>query len=235
MIPAVSAYLAKSRRREAAEIASSSMRMTALIALPAGVGLSVLSYPIMKVLYPEGAAEGPQLLAVLGIASFFLCMSVVTNSVLQAYGYERIPVYTLPVGGLVKILLNWVLVGNPDIGIYGAPVGSLACYAIITILNMIIISRKIPEPMRYGRVLFKPALSALVMGAAAYGVYFLAHSFLPGLISSQRVELLLSLVLAIGVAVLVYFVMIILSRAITREDMKLLPKGEKIADILRIR
>ncbi len=235
MIPAVSAYLAKSQRREAAEIASSSMRMTALIALPAGIGLSVLSYPIMKVLYPTGAAEGPQLLAVLGIASFFLCMSIVTNSVLQAYGYERIPVYTLPVGGLLKIILNWVLVGDPAIGIYGAPIGSLACYGIITVLNMIIIHKKIPEPMHYSRVLLKPAVSALVMGGAAYGVYRLGEHFLSAAISSQRMALLLCLVLAIVLAVVIYAVMIILTRAITREDLRLLPKGEKLADFLHIR
>ncbi len=235
MIPAISGNLAKKQHREAAEIASSSMRMTTLLALPAGVGLSVLSYPIMKVLYPEGSAEGPELLAVLGIASFFLCMSIVTNSVLQAYGYERIPVYTLPVGGLVKVLLNWFLVGNPNIGIHGAPIGTLACYGIITVLNMVIISRKIKEPMHYGRILLKPAIASAAMGLAAYGVYALLHRVLGGIISSQRLELLFSMAAAIVVAVVVYFVLVFVTRALTREDLKLIPKGEKLANLLKLK
>jgi len=37
------------------------------------------------------------------------------------------------------------------------------------------------------------------------------------------------------VAVVVYLVMVIATRAITLEDMKLIPKGEKIAKLLHIR
>ena len=39
---------------------------------------------------------------------------------------------------------------------------------------------------------------------------------------------------AIGVAVLVYALMVILLKVITYDDCMLLPKGEKIAKILRI-
>ena len=45
----------------------------------------------------------------------------------------------------------------------------------------------------------------------------------------------LATLLAIGAAVVVYGVLVIALRIITREDLKLIPKGEKIARILHIR
>ena len=50
-----------------------------------------------------------------------------------------------------------------------------------------------------------------------------------------RLETAVAMVLAIGPAVIVYFVLVVLLRAITYEDMKLIPKGEKLARILHIK
>ena len=44
-----------------------------------------------------------------------------------------------------------------------------------------------------------------------------------------------SLMAGVGVAVVVYFVLVIVTRAVTLEDMKLIPKGEKIAALLHIK
>ena len=40
---------------------------------------------------------------------------------------------------------------------------------------------------------------------------------------------------AIGVAVIIYLVLVIALRIITREDLKMIPKGEKLANLLHIR
>ena len=39
---------------------------------------------------------------------------------------------------------------------------------------------------------------------------------------------------AIGVAMVIYFALLIALRAITRDDLSLMPKGEKIARLLRL-
>lgn len=96
VIPAIADAVARRRGNEAQAITESSLRITSLIALPAGVGLCVLAYPIYNVLYPNSNEAGPQMLAVLGIASFFVCMQLITNSILQAYGQEKLTVLTLP-------------------------------------------------------------------------------------------------------------------------------------------
>ena len=50
-----------------------------------------------------------------------------------------------------------------------------------------------------------------------------------------RLIMALCMCLAIGVAVIVYLVLVVLTRAVTFEDMKLIPKGEKLARLLHIR
>ena len=43
----------------------------------------------------------------------------------------------MQVPGVVKVVVNWFLVGTPSINITGAPIGTLLCYAVIAFLNMI--------------------------------------------------------------------------------------------------
>ena len=44
----------------------------------------------------------------------------------------------------------------------------------------------------------------------------------------------LAVMVAIGTAAIVYFALILLTKAISKEDLSLMPKGEKIAKILHI-
>ena len=139
LIPFAAAAMARKDSAGANRIISSAFRLIAILAIPAGVGLSVLSGPILMMLYPaqkEAAmAAGPHL-QVLGIACIFICLMTLTNAILQSYGHECIPICTMIAGGIVKIVMNYVLVGNPDINIHGAPISTLCCYLVISGLNL---------------------------------------------------------------------------------------------------
>ena len=121
VIPTVSASLARNDRVHTSRVINSSLRVTGLMAFPMGLGLWALAEPIMKLCYPRYDSElGGSLLAVLGIASMFVCLMLISNSILQSYGRVHVPVFTMLIGGVVKIIVNYVLVGNPDILINGA-------------------------------------------------------------------------------------------------------------------
>ena len=175
---------------------------------------------------PETAAAAAYHLSILGIACIFVCLMVLTNGVLQAYGKEYIPVFTLLCGGVLKIAANAALVAREDIGIKGAPVGTLCCYVLITVLNLIAIYRCVPQHPDYFRAFIRPLTASVLMALAAAGSYSLLNRLLNG----SGVAVLL----AIAAAVLVYALAAILLGAVTRQDMAALPKGEKIADFLRI-
>lgn len=235
IIPAISAAVANHRHREAKEVMESSLKLTNLFAMPAAAGMSILSIPIFNVLYPGSHEVGPKLLMIFGAASFFICMQIISTAILQANGHERIPMFTFPVGGIIQIILDWVLVGNPNIGIIGSPIGTLTCYFIITALNYIFIGLKVENKPNFARVFIKPALCTAVMGVAAWSVFELLLRAGSGVLGSGRLALLVCLVCAIVAAVIVYGILVIATKTVTREDMRLVPKGEKIANFLKIK
>ena len=231
VVPAISAAMALGRRHDAARIAEDSMRIAVVLALPMGAGLSILSAPIMSTVYPGSNEQGPALLAIMGAASFFVCMALMTNAILQAGGNEKYPIYSMVAGGVVKIAVNWVLVANPAINILGAPIGTLACYAVMCAMNFVFLIRRLPERPSLARILLRPAAATAAMGLAAWAVYGLGS----GLLGEGGMATALAMLAAIGVAVVVYLVLVIALRAITRDDMRLIPKGEKLARILHIK
>ena len=235
VVPVIAGALAKRELGQAKSTMESCMKLTNLIAMPAAIGLAVLAKPIFEVLFPGSNERGPELLTVLGLASYFVCSYLITNGVLQATGFEKLALVALPAGGLIKIGINYVLVGNPDINISGAPIGTLVCYFVITVLNLIFITVKVPERPNYIKITVRPLICALVMGAAAWGVYGLCRHFIMGPEGQGRLLSAICLGLAILAAVFVYLVLIIALRAVTKEDILLLPKGEKLAKVLKLR
>ena len=232
IVPAISGAFARDRRDEAAKISEDSMRISALIAMPMGVGLSVMSMPIMTGFFAGSHEAGSGLLAIMGAASFFVCILLMENAVLQASGKERYTMFTMILGGLVKILVNWILVAHRSINIYGAPIGTLVSYIVMCVLNFVFMSTTLERTPRLGRILFKPAICSTLMGFCAWACFGLARRLIhiPG-----RIGLLGAMFLAMIAAVAVYVVCVVLLRAITREDLELIPGGGKIATILHIK
>ena len=244
VIAAVSAARARRDRRGAARITGSALRITALLAFPMGVGLFVLGTPIIRLIFPEldASVAGP-LLSTLGIASIFVCLMLVCNSVLQAHGFINLPVVIMALGGVVKIVTNYNLVAVPTIGISGAPVGNVLCFGLCMVLDLVVIARVIHGRPDYLPLLAKPAAAAGVMGLGAWAVYGLLSKLLSYEEVTQAGETIqtlgktgngIAVMGAILIAVIIYAVLVVALRAISREDLSLMPKGDKIAKILRL-
>ena len=239
VIPAISAALAERDNANVMRPVSASSRLTALIAFPCGIGLMVLAGPILRLLYftkPELCTAGEPLLKVLGLAAIFVCLMLVTNAHLQSFGRVIIPVYTMIVGGAAKVAANWFLVGNPDIGIHGAPIGTTLCFIIITVINFVIVGRMLPERLKAFSIFVKPLIAALIMGAAAWGVYGLCLRVLANRISSAFLLNAGAVVAALIVAVIVYLILIVVLRAVSRSELEAMgSKGAKLAKLLHLR
>jgi O-antigen/teichoic acid export membrane protein len=248
VIPSVSANLVRRDKRGAARVTGSALRITALLAFPMGIGLFVMGTPVMKLLFPTltSSIAGP-LLSELGIATLFVCMMLVCNSVLQAYGFVNLPVVIMLLGGCLKIFNNYNLVALPGVGIFGAPFGNVLCFGLCMVLDLIVIARVIPGRPSYVSIFAKPAAASALMGLGAWAVYGLSSKAMrtlgilcavdqeTGLITDlSRVGNALAVVLAILVAVVIYAILVIALRMISREDLSLMPKGDKIAKIFRI-
>lgn len=232
VVPAVAYQLALKNFQSAKSTSETALRITAVLALPMAVGLSVLSRPIMKVIYWDAAEQGGNLLMFLGIASFFLCMVTVMTGILQAAGKEQLPVIAAIVGGVVKVGTNWWLISKPEVNIYGAAIGTVCCFFVICLLDFLFMKQCFGEYPHIGKILLRPLISTAVMGVVAFGVYQICRLILgadPG-----RMLMAVYLAVSIGAAVVAYLVMVIVTRSITAEDMKLVPGGEKLAKVLKM-
>ncbi len=230
IIPAITANLTKKDYVGVKEVQNSSLRVMSLIAAPCAVGMLVLAEPIMALL---GGHEGERLkIAALLLA--FLAPTIIVNSVttmttaiMQAHNHMVIPVINTLIGGLLKVGVNYILVGNPNIGILGAPIGTFVCFLVIMTLNLIAMKRVLKDPPKILPSMWRSMVAALVMGVVTYFVY--------ELLMGWRNSFALCCVGAIGVAVIVYLLLVIIIKPVTYSDCLLLPKGEKIAKILKIK
>ena len=229
VIPAVSACLARRDSAAASRTSESALHIGVILALPMGVGLFALAGPVVELLFPSkmDLDVAAPVMAMLGLSAIFVCIMLICNSILQSHGLVNLPVLTVIVGGVIKIVVNYILVGNYNINIKGAPVGTFCCFAATALLDLFIIKRVIPAAPSYTRVFLKPVIASVIMGAAAWGSYGLLTNFLHfgGRISTLG---------AIFVAVVVYGILVLALRIISKDDLALMPKGEKIAKILRI-
>jgi len=235
VIPAIAARLAAKSKDGAAKVTNTALKLSTLLALPAGIGLSVLSQPILSVVYNLSssteyagiAADGTALLTILGIASFFTCTTLVTNAILQAYGFERVPVYTMICGGVLKVSSTYFL--TPIVGIRGAAIGTLSSFALISVLNILILF--IRARIKFDASIIRVVISSVAMGVIAYAVGHFVGAFN----NNSRFHTLIGLVVAMVLAIIAYFALIIILKVIGKDDLEFLPKGDKLAKLLRIR
>ena len=234
--PALSASISKGDSKACGSQTTSAFRLAAIVAVPCAVGMCVLSGNIISFLFSGSRREiafgettvtttalAAAALRILAPAVFFLGMIAITNAVLQAYRQERKTIISTTAGIAVKILLTYWLSALPDLGINGAALGTAACYFTVFALNLYFVIRYTHFIPRIRDVFLKPAVAGLLCGAAAV----IAVKLLDGHIPEKLVTLA-----AILLAAFVYGTMLFMLRGVAREDLLMLPKGEKLCRVL---
>lgn len=198
------------------------LRVTNLFALPAGIGLSALAGPVAALLY--GDRPSTQIVAaaleIMGIAAVFAAITTPLGSMLQAVGHVELPVILVLSGLAVKVALNYILAGVPEINILGGGISSLACYVLVTAAELTALAKVTKIRFDLAGTFAKPLIAALGCGAAAR----YAHGFLAGYLGENR----LATAAAILFAGFVYAGLLLLLRTLREEDLMQIPGGKKI-------
>ena len=208
LMPAIAAARAKRNPAAVQEMAESALRLTVLLALPMGLGLSVLAKPILQVFYPaarQAAQAAAVHLQILGLAAVFVCLMAVTSGILQACEREKFPLFSLLCGGLLKLVSNYLMASRPDINVRGAAVSTLFCYALIALLNLLALRRTLGA-LPLLRLWWVPVLSSAVMAMAARSLCGLLSPYFP---------LWLTLLLAVSLSAVVYGVLVLALGGVT--------------------
>ncbi|MBQ2840074.1 MAG: polysaccharide biosynthesis protein [Oscillospiraceae bacterium] len=221
-LPAITTAWTEKNAKELKSNVEAVLRMTMLLVLPAGIGMSVMSHGVLTLLYggrPLEVEIAAPILTVLGIAVIFASACSPINSMLQAVGRADLPVKIMVGCAAFKLIFNYIAVGIPSVNIRGAAIGTLICYVMIMIISLIFLFKITELKINYKTVFVKPLISAVLCAGSAYIVYSLLMPYL-----SEKI----ATVIGIGIGAVVYVVSLVLLRAITEEDVRNLPKGDKL-------
>ena len=237
-LPALAAAWATKDKKATKSTVETVVRIGMLIALPAGIGMAALAEPILTVIYGRGSSSDAisvvtPILVAYGLATPVMAISTPTTNMLQAIGRTDIPVKSVVVGAICKIICNFILVGNPKINIYGAVIGTVLFYVVIVACNFVSLLRISKVKIHWGSVFVKPLICALLCGVTAFAANGLLNKIFPADTSESILNMgTVSAGIAVVLAVLVYAISLLLIKGIAREDVLVLPKGEKIAKTL---
>lgn len=223
VLPFLTSAFVVGKQEEAHRNMRSASKVVSLIAMPCALGMSVMSEGIIKLLFKESFWEvGIPCLRLLAVSIFFVSFVSLTGTFLQSVGKVKISLLTMGIGALLKLVVNLIMV--KEIGILGAPLGTFACYGSIVLLNCLFIKKYMNFTMPLGTILLRPLACTAVCCAAAYGSWAALNAWL----GYSRIWV----IVALGIAVAVYAIMLLLLKVLAKEDMVLLPKGDKIGAFL---
>ena len=203
------------------------IRLASIIGFPCAAGLMALSEPIMLLIYPaqaESAISASEILFTMSAGIFFLSASQTLTGVLQGVGKQGIPVRNLMLGILLKIAITWILTGIPSINIQGAAIGTVVAFATAGILNLYAVRKYTGTEINIWKTFGRPFLAAGIMGLVSKGVYELLRLW----IDSNTIPALV----AVFIGVLLYGVMILVTKTISKDELARLPKGDKLLKII---
>lgn len=238
-IPVLSEAWIKKNKEAAGNAISSVLRITMLLSLPAGLGLFVLAKEILILIYGRNLNTAPAIeyiapiLMAYGISVCFLALAQPVTNMLQAVNRTDVPIKSMAIGAIVKIVANFVLVSIPSINIQGAVVGSFLCNVVMVGYGLVVLKKETGMKYDLKTLLIKPLISSVLSASAAFAVNGILNHFIGDYsISSVLTGQNISTIIAVCAAVLVYAVALLLTGSLQKSDITMLPKGEKIAKVL---
>ncbi len=222
LVPAIAAAKAKNDSETATKRTSFSLLTSMLIGLPCVVGMIIFAQPILNLLYP-GARYGALLLQLISVSVIFSILDQTINGALQGFGKVIIPAIALGIGCIVKLILNLILLPIPELNVYGAAIASIACHATAFIIVFNVLKKYVKLDLPFGKFVIKPIIATGIMAICSYTAFLLLGKLIPENLST---------VIAILIAVIIYCMAVIALKIYNKEDIYMLPKGDKLYKFL---
>lgn len=228
MLPSVAQKMAEEDVDGACRQIGAAVKSTMVISIPSAVGLFILARPITYFLFPrsdEVVTLASRFLMVLSLSVIFYALSTLNSSILQGLGKVNAPIINAGVALVLQTAVAMGLLFFTGLDLYSIAIANTVYSGMMCVLNQRSVRRAVGYRQEIYGTFFLPALSAAFMGAAAWAVYEGMYM----LTSSMRI----ALIPALGVAVVVYFVMMILTKGLTEQELRGFPKGYMLVRIAK--
>ena len=169
------------------------------------------------------ANQGVLILQISSFTIIFTILDQTINGALQGFGKVMVPAVALGCGVLVKLILNLILVPIPGIGANGAAIGSVACHLVAFTIAINVLRKNVKLDLPFSKFIVKPIIATIIMAICSYFVFMLLN----GIIAEK-----MATIIAIAFAVLIYAIAIVALKIFTKEEIYMIPYGNKIYSVL---
>lgn len=222
LVPAISSAISIKDYKTVNKRLSFSFFASILIIMPCTAGLAVLAKPILQLIYPA-ASDGALILILSTLTMIFVSLNYVVNGGLYGFGKVHIPAIALAIGGVIKLVLNVILISNPKINIYGAVITSIISQGLAFGICLYYLNKQIKLEMSFKHHVLKPIFASVIMGVIVYFAYRILIGSMGNAIST---------ILSILIGVISYAVLVLATKMLTKEDIYMIPFGTKIYGVL---
>jgi stage V sporulation protein B len=227
LTPMLTSAIASGSRDKARSTLFSSFKMAAILSIPCSIGMGVLARPIISMLFgrscsAETIKNAAPLLSILSVATFLMAMLTISSSVLQSYGKQNLTVVSMFCGTGVKLILNLALI--PVMGIVGVPVATACGYFVMVALNFIFAIKYSDLSAGIFKAFLSPLIAMVCCVPVTVGSFLLFKQIMP--------REVIATLLSVFVTAILYTVALFVTRAFSKEDIMMLPKGQRIYNFL---
>ncbi len=220
--PAITESFATGNADKLKENIVSVLKISSIIAFPAGIGYLCFGGRIISLMYGNSASSVlcGKLLSLYGIAAIFVGLTIPLGNILIAINSRKAVIINITVGVLFKLLLNLTLTPLPSVHIYGSVISTLVCYLIICILHFVVLMKKSDLKGEFKNTLLKPFLAAVICGISALAV---------GKIGDSNLITILSM----AIACIIFVALVIIFKTFSYYETLKLPLGERVLSVVK--
>lgn len=223
-MPAIAAGMAAGQIEDVRQKTKMIFKVGMLVAAPSAIAFLVFAAPILTLVV--GDASGAELLSAGSIAILAIAVAQLSAGILQGMSKQNIPTINAVIACAVKVVINLIALKIPTLNIYGVVHSTTFCYMIYAVLNMYYLQKYLKLKLNWGKILIMPTLCSMIMGAVGYAVY-------AGLLWTGC-SMKLAILVVMPLAAVIYFVVGIGTRTITKEDLLAVPGGRKVVKLLKL-
>lgn len=198
------------------------MKINMVVAVPSAVGLAVFAKPINLLLFSRliGMQNlSVQLFHVGSLIIIPLSLATLSNSIMYSYNYMKVSFIHCLLSLIMHTILTYCILSKTNLEIFAVLLSNFISPCIIVILNLIYLKKKIGYKIDFYSAILLPFISACIMAAFSYPLY-------KGLMHLGNSNTL-SILLAINLAIFIYFISIIGTKCLTINDLCRLPLVNK--------
>ena len=233
IVPTIASTYAQGSVKQTKKKVAYAIKVTMLISIPAAVGIGVLARPVMMVLFPqlESLELASRLLMGLSATVVLYGLSTLTNAALQGIGKVNTPVINATIAIVIQTAVLVSILYYTDWGVYGVMTATVLYSFFMCVLNNVFMKKYLGYKQEIDKTFARPVFSAVLMGAAAYGIYEGMGYVLALFMESAYFMNLIAFATAALIGAMLYFVLVIKLKAVKESDLRGLPKGKMIIKV----